>query len=118
MHQDENKLFLADLSSLTDLSETNLPEEVWTYDVVQEDEGKLFVVEENRLDEDRKRLRRQLKKGIALFRDRGFQENTSQTKSTSNDIDHGNGKKRVRESTKEGSASPLSSGKKAKQETR
>ena len=67
----------------------------------------------------------QFKEGIKSFRGYGFRSNTSQTESTSNDIEFGNrstrGKgqknKRDRESAKEAAASPLSSSKKAKHET-
>ena len=123
MKDHDDKIFLTDLSSLTDYSKTGLP------NVVREDKnGNLFLVEKSQLDENDTKGNKcydLLKKEIESFRGRGYQNNTSQTESTRYGIGHGNGStpdkdqknKRYHESAEGVSASLPPSAKKAKQET-
>ena len=122
-HHDDNQIFLADLSSLTRYSKTELP------NVVREDKnGNLVLVEKSQLDENDTEGNKwydYLKNEIESFRERGFRNNTSQTESTRYGIDHGNGStpgkdqknKRYHESAEGVSASLPPLAKKAKQET-
>ena len=87
MKDHNEKLFLTDLSSLT-----YLPKEVLTCEVVQEEKGKLVIVEENWLgmsDKHDEYSPRRIKDQIESFRNHGFRSKSSQMESTSNGIEHG-----------------------------